>query len=145
MNPPGVPQHDSLCTPVLQDEGSDLTLLNTQVRFALEDLFHSNAVHLFVALCPRGPHSRAAACIQESKLYTHSIRDLTHDAAKSIDLTNKVTFCYAPDRGITGHLSDEIDVHRYHRGSEPHAGTGPGGFTTGVTSTDHHHIELLLH
>jgi hypothetical protein len=129
----------------IQDKGSDFTLFNTQVGFALKDLFHSNAVHLFVALCPGRPHSRAATRIQESKLYANSICHLTHDTPESIDLTNKMAFRDAPNRGITGHLSDEINVHRNHRGFEAHAGTGPGGLTTGVTSTDYHHIELLLH
>ena len=45
---------------------------------------------------------------------------------------------------ITGHLGNQVEVHGVERRAQSHSGGSHGGFATGVTGTNHHHIVLFV-
>jgi hypothetical protein len=45
-----------------------------------------------------------------------SISNPSHDAAQRVDFSDQMPFGYSTNGWVTGHLTDEIQVHR-HQGS----------------------------
>ncbi len=126
--------------PVLDHESGHFGLLDMEVRFALENLFHPNPVLLFVALSSRRPDGWAAAGIEQSKLDTDGVRDLTHDPAQRIDLPHQVALRDPPHGRIAVNLGDEVRDHGDHRRPHPEAGASARRFAAGVPSTNNYDV-----
>jgi hypothetical protein len=59
---------------------------------------------------------RATAGIEEPELDADGVGHFTHGPAQSVDFADQVAFRDAADRGVAGHLSDEVQVHRHDGG-----------------------------
>ena len=112
---------------------SDFRLLDGEIRLRLQHLPHVIAILLLVALRSRRPHCRAARGIQQAELDAHRIGDFAHDAAEGIHFAHEVALGNAANRGIAGHLRDQVEVERDERRAQTHARSGHGGFAAGVT------------
>jgi hypothetical protein len=94
----------------LHDQVSDFGLLDVEVGLAFQNLAHLQAVLLLVALRARRPYRRPTRGIQKTELDANRVGDLAHYSTQSIDFPDEMAFGNAANRGIAGHLGDEIDV-----------------------------------
>jgi ABC-type sulfate transport system substrate-binding protein len=53
-----------------------------------------------------------------------------------------MTLRYTANCWITGHLGDEVEVHRDHGGFQAQAGTGAGGLAACVAGA--HHYDIII-
>jgi hypothetical protein len=51
-----------------------------------------------------------------------SISNTSHDAAQGVDFSHQMPFGYSTNRWVTGHLTDEVKVHRYQGSSRSQPG-----------------------
>lgn len=70
------------------------------------------------------------------------IRQLAHHAAKGIDLSYQMAFRDSANRRITGHLRDQVDIHRHDSGLQPQPGTGSRRLAAGVACANHDNIKM---
>jgi hypothetical protein len=68
----------------------------------------------------------------------------THDAAKGINLSNKMALRNPADGGIARHLCDQVGVHRIQRRCQTHPGRRVRGFTTRVAGPHYNHIVVFV-
>src|SRR2546430_2030350 len=129
----------------LKDELRHFRLFDAQVVLALEHLAHFDAVHFLVTLRARRPDGGAAAGVEQAELDADGVGDFAHNAAKRVYLAHEVPLCDAADGRVAGHLRDEIQVHRDHRGFETHARACTSGLATGVTGAYHDDVVNFLH
>jgi hypothetical protein len=109
-----------------------------------QHLAHFQAIGLFVALGSGRPDCRTSRSVEEAKLDSDGVGDLTHDSAKGVDFADQVAFGDSSDGGIARHLRDEIDVEREERGLETHAGCGHGSLASGVAGADYYYVEMFI-
>jgi hypothetical protein len=95
---------------------------------------------LLVALGSGGPDSGTPAGVQQTELDSYAVGDLSHDPAQGVDFTHQVAFGDAADGWIAGHLGDQVQIHRYHRGLEAQAGTRSRGFASGMAGSNHDYV-----
>ena len=91
-----------------QDVG-DLSFDDLEVRNALEQFAHADAVERLVALRARRPHGGATACVEQAKLDAARVGDFAHNAAEGVDLADQVTFRDAADGRVAAHLGDLVE------------------------------------
>jgi hypothetical protein len=65
---------------------------------------------------------------------------MAHLTAQRIDLFDQVTFAYATDRGVTGHLTNMIEVQGQHQGFTSHASCSERGLYTGMAGTNYDNV-----
>ena len=145
MDVPAVHQLNAANPAIFNPQRRHLGLFDPQVRLALQNLLHANPVLLLIALGAGRPDRRAAAGIEQPELNSNRIRHFAHDAAERVDLADEMTLGNTADRGIAGHLRDQVGVHRDHHGAQSHAGAGTRGLAAGVAPTDHDNVERLIH
>jgi hypothetical protein len=89
-------------------------------------------------------HGRTTRPIEQAELDSSSIDNAPHDSAQGVDLTNQMTFADAADRGVAGHLPDEIQVESQQRrvGAEPRS--SGRSFTTSVAASDNNDIKNFI-
>jgi hypothetical protein len=83
------------------------------------------------------PDGGAARGVEETELDAAAVGDFAHDAAEGVDFADEMTFGYAADGGVAGHLCDEVEVEGEESGAEAHARGGGGGFATSMAGTDY--------
>ncbi len=127
----------------LNNQIRDFRLLDFQVGLGFQDLTHLQPISLLVTLCPRGPDRRPARGIEQTELYAHRVRDLSHDAAEGIHLADKMSFGNAAYGRIAGHLRDKIHIEGVESSSQAHARRRHCRFTAGVPRADYDHIEFF--
>jgi hypothetical protein len=128
---------------VFQQQIRYFCLLDLEVRLRLEHLTHLEAVGLLVALSPRGPYRRSARGVQKAELNTDGISDFAHDPAQGVYFTNKMPFRDSPDRRVTRHLGDQVDVQSEQGSPQAHAGGSHRGFAASVTCSDYDNVVLF--
>ena len=79
-------------------------------------MLHFHLIANFIRLRTQGINRRAFTGIQHLGLDIGFINDLTHFAAKRIDLTHQMTLRTAADRGVTGHQSDAVQTNSEQNG-----------------------------
>jgi len=127
----------------INDQLRHLGLANMEIGLAFQDLAHFYPILLFVTLSAGGPHRGAARGIEQAKLDTYRVRDLSHDAAEGIDFADQVSFGDTTHGGVAGHLGDQVGIQSKQGGLETHAGGRHGGFAAGMAGSDHDYIELF--
>ena len=128
---------------VLQNQVHNFGLFDDEIGLLLKQLAHPDAILLFVALCSRRPDSRPAARVQQPKLDSDLVGQLTHDAAKSVDLADEMSLGNTADSGITGHLCDQIEIQRHERCPQPHSRRCDGSLATRVAGANDQHVVTL--
>ena len=92
----------------------------------------------------RGDHTAGPREVfKQTELDADGVGDFAHDAAEGVDFADQVSLGDSSDRRIARHLGDEIDVQGEERGLQAHAGGGHGGFASGMSGADYHHVELF--
>ncbi len=71
------------------------------------------------------------------------VGDFAHDAAQRVDFANEVTLGDSADRGIAGHLRDQVKIQREQCGAQAHARTRHGRFAACVAGADDDQIVLF--
>jgi hypothetical protein len=135
--------HSPRIADLLHFEVHHLSLLDEEIRLALQDLAHLHAVEGLVALRARGPDGWAARGVEQAELNAAGVGDLAHDSAQRVDLADEVSLGDAADGGVAAHLRDEVEVQGEEGRAQPHARGGHGRLAPGVPGADYHHIELL--
>ena len=128
---------------LFDEQSGNLGLLELEIRLALENLAHLEPVLLLVALRAGRPHGGTARGVEQAELNADGVGDLAHDAAQGIDFAHQVSFGNAADRGIAGHLRDQIHVEREQRGAKPQARRRYRGLAAGVAGADNDYVVLL--
>ncbi len=126
-----------------QDDIDNFRLLDVEVRLGLQNFAHLDAVLLLVALRSRGPDGGPAGSIEQTELNADRVGDFAHHAAQRIDFAHQMTLGNSADRGIAGHLRDQVEIQRKQRGAQAHAGTRHGGFAACVAGADDDEIVLF--
>ncbi len=98
---------------------------------------------MLVALSAGRPNGWATGSVEQSELDADRVGDFAHDATQSVHFADQMSLRNAPNRGVTRHLGDEIDVQSEEGGLQPHARGRHGGLTSGVPGADYHYIELF--
>ena len=98
---------------------------------------------MLIALGAGRPDGGSTRSIEQAKLDPNRVRDLAHDAAEGIDFANQMAFGNSAYGGVAGHLCNEVYVQRVEGGLEAHAGSGHGGFASGVTSANYDYVEVF--
>ena len=102
---------DNTCyAPVLDHEVIHGLLKQAQVRLVFNTLANRLSVQYPVSLSTRRTHCRAFSGVEDAELYSGSINRLCHRPTQSVYFPDDVTLADSADRGITGHLSDRLDV-----------------------------------
>jgi hypothetical protein len=78
------------------------------------------------------PDGGASGGVEEAELDAAGVGYFAHDAAEGVDFADEMTFGYAADGGVAGHLGDEVEVEGEEGGAEAHARGGCGGFAARV-------------
>src|SRR5215213_8622145 len=115
-----------------------------KIRRGLKSPTHFCAVQGTVGLGARGLNSRPAGTIEEAELDSRAINDATHNAAQGVYLSDEMTFGYAADSGITGHLAYQVQIKRHKRGLRSQTGRSRGSFTASVARANHNHIKGFI-
>jgi hypothetical protein len=113
-----------------------------QVRRSFEQFAHAHAVKSLVALRAGAPDGRAARGVEQAELNAHGVGHDSHDAAERVDLAHEVALGDPADRGIAGHLRDQIPVHREQACLQSHTRGGHGSLAAGMTRADHDNVKL---
>jgi hypothetical protein len=115
-------------------------LENSQIGLALENFAHLDAVLLLIALRPRRPNRWTPAGVQQPKLDTDRVGYLAHHTAQRVDLAHQMSLCDSTDRGIAGHLGDQVQIHRDHARAQTHSGASARGLAAGMSCAYHDHV-----
>src|ERR1019366_8536799 len=121
-----------------------LGLLDLQVRLRLEHFAHLQAISLLVALRPRRPDGGSTRSVEQAELDSDRVRDLAHDAAKSVHFAHQMPLRDAADGRVTRHLRDQIDVQGIESRLQSHASGSHRGFASGMAGTDNHYLEMFV-
>jgi hypothetical protein len=105
---------------------------------------HFGPISHAVGLCPRGLNGRSARAIQQTKLNAGAIDDASHNAAERIDLSNEMPFRDSTNRGVTRHLTDEIEIQCDQSGLSAETSRGRRGLATSMAGANHDYIEDLI-
>src|SRR5579859_3062311 len=81
---------------------SHLSLLDVEIRLALQDFTHFQAILLLVALRARRPHRRAAGGIEQTKLNSDGVCDFAHDSAQGVHFTDEMALGDPAHGGVAG-------------------------------------------
>ena len=122
--------------PIDDLEVDDLPLAEKESRLAVQKPAGFNAVTGAVALGTDRLNGGTFSGIEHFELDSGPVGQFPHGSAHGIDLPDDMSFSDPADRGIAGHLSDQIEMHRDKKGVLPHPGCCIGGFDSGVTSSD---------
>jgi hypothetical protein len=128
---------------IFYQQFSYLSLLDVEVRLALQDFTHLQAVLLLIALSAWGPHCRSSRSIQEPELNANRIGNLAHDPAQCVDFAYKVALGDASNRRIARHLGNQVGVEGKQGRIEPNAGCSHGCLASRMPSPNYHHIVLF--
>jgi hypothetical protein len=101
-------QFETNDSPPLREDAARFTDDPGQVGHRLERISDPFAVDPLVRLCPRGPHCRAAAPIQQLELDAGLVDGAGHQPAERVDFANQVSLGGAPHRGIARHVRDRV-------------------------------------
>ena len=96
----------------LHDELRYFRLLDVKIGLTLEHFAHLEPVLLLIALRAWRPDCRSARGVQQPKLDTYCVSNLTHYAAQGIDLANKVPLGNTANCRIARHLGDQVHIQR---------------------------------
>ena len=118
-------------------------MLDEEVGDGLELFAHLDAVERLVALGAGGPDGGASGGVEEAELNAAGVGDFAHDAAEGVDFADEMALCHSTNRGITGHLGDEVEVEGEESGTQAHARGGGCGFAAGVARADDEDVEGL--
>jgi hypothetical protein len=140
-----IPKLNPSDTTIRNGETRDLSLHDSQIRLLLQYLAHLKPIKLLITLSARRPNGRTAAGIQQPELYAGGIRDLTHHPAQRVDFAYEMALRNSADGRIAGHLRDQVDIHRDHRGPQTQTSARARSFTTSVSGSDHNHLIRLSH
>ena len=125
------------------DQLSHLSLLDEEIRLALQHLAHLEAVLLLVTLGARRPHGRPPGSIEQAKLDSHRVSDFAHDPAQGIHLAYQMALGNPAHGRIARHLGNQVHVEREQGRFQSHAGRGHGSFAAGMAGADNDHIVLF--
>jgi hypothetical protein len=128
---------------VFHDQLGHFSLLDKEIRLALQHLAHFQAVLLLVTLSARRPHGRTTGGIEQPELYPDSVSNFAHDSAQRVHFADEMPLGDPAHGRIAGHLRDQVDIQRKQGGLQSHAGGGHRGFTAGVSGADHDNIVLF--
>jgi hypothetical protein len=128
---------------IINDQLGHFSLADVKIGLALQYLAHLHTILLLVALSAGRPDRWTTGSVEQAELDAYRVGDLSHNAAKGVHFADQVPFSDATHGGVTGHLGDQIGVQGKQRGLETHAGRRHGGFTAGMTGSDHDYIELF--
>jgi hypothetical protein len=73
-------------------------------------------------------------------LDSDGIGDFAHDATQGVYFANQMTLGDAANCRITGHLSDQVQVHRNQSAFQTQARAGSGRFASGVARTYYYDV-----
>ncbi len=142
---PSIAQHHPGRPPrlaVRQLQRRHFRLQNAKIRLRLQRLAHPQSVLLLIALCPRRPHRRPPARVQQPELDPGRVGDLAHHPAQRVHFPHQVPLGDSPDRRIARHLRHQVGIHRRHRGTQPHARTRPRRLAAGMPRAHHDHVVI---
>src|SRR5215203_3620025 len=115
-----------------------------EIRGRLEHPAHLRPVETSIRLGPRRLDSRTTRTIQKPKLNTGPIDHPAHDSAKGVDLPNDMALRDSANRGIAGHLTDQVEVYRDKRGFSSEARRCGRRLASRVTGADNQNIKSLV-
>ena len=116
-----------------------------QIRLLLDAPLHRELIGLLVGLRPRAVHGRAFGVIEHPKLDAGLVDDAAHFAAERVDFADDLPFRDTADGRIAAHRSDHVAAHRQQSRLRAEPSRRQRRFATGVSGTDHHHIEIVDH
>jgi hypothetical protein len=108
----------------MRQQAINCALADCQSRLLTQRSSHGVPVQFLVALDAQGSHRRTFACIDKAELDAGLIRVPRHLTAHRINFFDQMSFGYASNRRITGHLCDPVGIHREQQGSRAHARRG---------------------
>ena len=128
---------------IFQHDVDDFCLLDEEVWLRLQNFAHLDAILLLVALRSRRPDGGSARGIEQAKLNADRVGDFAHDAAQGVDFAHQVALGDSADRGIAGHLRDQVKIQREQCRAQAHARTRHGRFAACVAGADDDQIVLF--
>ncbi len=132
---------DSICN---HEQIGYQTLSETKVGCRLERAPHLDSIQSSISLRTRRLDRGPTRTIQQTELNAGAIDDARHDSAERIDFSNEMSFADSADRGIAGHLSDQIQVERQERSVRAQTRSGGRSFTAGMSGANHDHIKNFV-
>ena len=127
---------DAQDMPVTTQERLDAGLLDSQIVTILQHTFHPLAIKRLVGLRPRSPDCGPLPGVEHTKLDAGFVDGPGHLAPEGIDFLDQMPLSNSTDGGITGHLTDMVQVQRQHQRVEPHACGSQRGFDARMSGPD---------
>ncbi len=115
------------------------------VRLCVERGLHPPPVYRLVRLCPRRPHRRSAASIEQLELNAGGVDRPAHEPAQRVDLANEMAFGRPSDRGVARHVRHGVGRQRAEANLRTDARRGVRRLTARVPGPDHDHVEGIFH
>ena len=127
---------------IFEDEPCDSSLNRLKILMLFDEGPDSPAVESPVALSAWRPDCRSLAPVQHAKLEGGHVSRSTHDPAERVHFAHYGSFRNSADRRIAGHLSDRFERARDKADASAQPCSRNRGFGSGMTGTDHDHIEV---
>src|SRR6185312_11733311 len=100
---------------IFHNQVDDHALSQVKIGGVFQNTPHLLAIQSAISLRSWRLNRRTARAIQQSKLNARAIDYAAHQAAQSVNLTNKMTFGNTSDSWIARHLSNQIKINSDER------------------------------
>ena len=117
-------------------------LEHRQARLIFDDVANSHSIQLPVSLGSRRPHRRAFTRIQGAKLNARPVSRDGHCAPQGVNLPHEVTFADPANSGITGHLTERLQILGKQERARAHTRRRQAGFGASVTAANHNNVKF---
>ena len=115
-----------------------------EARLMLDGLAHRLLIERAVGLGAGGAHRGALARVQGAEMDAGIIGGARHHPPKRIDFLYQMPLADPPDRGITRHLTQGLDVVRQQQGAHARTRRRQCGLGTGMAATHHDDVKAVL-
>ena len=146
---PVVVYKNSIALTISETQVADTSLNDSKVAnsFAVDEReiandrrLHIGLVDVTVDLNSWALHCGSLRLIQHFELNCAQVSELSHEAAKSVDLANECALANTTYAGIAAHLTNRFFALCDQQCLDSCSGRGVGCLTAGMASTDHYHL-----
>ena len=122
------------------EEAHRVALVNVNPGGGLQKVFHAELISLLIALGAGGSDAGAFPGIEKAPLDGGGVCVEAHDAPQGVNFADHMPLPEAPNRGVTAHLADRIEVLGQNRNLAAQTSSGERGFQASVACADDQNI-----
>src|SRR6266545_2033571 len=141
---PAIHQLDADDPTVFGQNSNDLSLSQVKIGNSFKLATHLMAIEGAIGLRPWRLDGGAATAVEHSELDAGLIYHPSHQTSERVDLADQVAFCNSSDGRVARHLGDQVETECDDGSLRAYYGGGVRRFASGVSRSDHHHVELFV-